>query len=160
MDVLATLDSLRDATVAFDATDRHRLWTYREAHAEAISARGIPLKLDVALPLDRLSGFLDRFPEAYNFGHLAEGNVHVNLLDVTDPTAVTDTILQAVAEAGGSISAEHGVGRAKAPWLHLSRSPAELAALNAVKQALDPSGILNPGCLLQRSQGAVSPILE
>jgi FAD/FMN-containing dehydrogenase len=152
MDVLASLDSLRDATVAFDASDRHRLWTYREAHAEAISARGIPLKLDVALPLDRLAAFLDRFPEAVNFGHLAEGNVHVNLLDVTDPTKVTDTVLQAVAEAGGSISAVHGVGRAKAPWLHLSRSPAELAALRAIKQALDPAGILNPGCLLQRSQ--------
>jgi FAD/FMN-containing dehydrogenase len=160
MDVLASLDSLRDATVAFDTADRHRLWTYREAHAEAISAQGIPLKLDVALPLDRLSAFLDRFHEAYNFGHLAEGNVHVNLLDVTDHAASTDAVLQAVSDAGGSISAEHGVGRAKAPWLHLSRSPAELAALRAVKNALDPADILNPGCLLQRSQGAASPISE
>ena len=54
-------------------------------------------------------------------------------------------MLRLVAGAGGSISAEHGIGRAKAPWLHLTRSPAELAAMRAIKAALDPAGILNPG---------------
>jgi FAD/FMN-containing dehydrogenase len=57
-------------------------------------------------------------------------------------------VLRLVAGAGGSISAEHGIGRAKAPWLQLTRSAAELAAMRAVKNALDPTGILNPGVLL------------
>jgi FAD/FMN-containing dehydrogenase len=56
-------------------------------------------------------------------------------------------VLRLVAGAGGSISAEHGIGRAKAPWLHLTRSPVEIAAMRALKAALDPAGRLNPGVL-------------
>ena len=84
------------------------------------------------------------------YGHLAEANLHVNLLDVPDSAeeAVSDRVLRYVAAAGGSISAEHGIGRAKTPWLHLTRSDAELAAMRAIKNALDPTGILNPGVLL------------
>ena len=74
------------------------------------------------------------------FGHLAEGNVHLNVLDPGDPEAITADVLTAAAELGGTISAEHGVGIAKAGWLHLIRSPAELAAAAAVKRALDPAG--------------------
>ncbi len=59
-----------------------------------------------------------------------------------------DAVLGLVAAKGGSISAEHGIGRLKRPWLHLSRSPAEIAAMTAVKGALDPSGMLSPGVLL------------
>ena len=81
------------------------------------------------------------------FGHLAEGNVHLNVLDPGNPSAITDEVLTAAADLGGTISAEHGVGIAKARYLHLVRRPAELAAAAAVKHALDPSGILNPGVL-------------
>ncbi len=84
------------------------------------------------------------------FGHLAEGNAHVNVTGV--PTAaedaVTGGVLRLVAELGGSISAEHGIGRAKLGWLHLTRSPADVAAMRAVKAALDPAGLLSPGRLL------------
>lgn len=152
--LLEDLPSVRDAVVAVDAADRHRLWAYREAHAEAINAAGVPLKLDVAVPLADLPGFVRDLDELlagratpYLFGHLAEGNVHVNLLNVTDPESVTEAVLRRVAAAGGSISAEHGVGWAKARWLGLSRSAAEIAAMRAVKQALDPDGLLNPGVL-------------
>ena len=62
-------------------------------------------------------------------------------------SGLADDVLSAVAAMGGTISAEHGVGVAKSPWLHLVRSPAELAVLAAVKRALDPNGILNPGVL-------------
>ncbi|MEO3781842.1 FAD-binding oxidoreductase [Actinocorallia sp. B10E7] len=149
----AVLESLPAAeiVIAADAADRHRLWRYREAHTEAINSRGVPVKLDVALPLGELPAFLDDLPgligdaELYLFGHLAEGNLHVNLIGGQDPT---DAVLRRVALAGGSISAEHGVGRAKSSWLHLSRSPAELAAFRAVKRALDPGCLLNPGALL------------
>lgn len=148
--LLEALDA-DEVVVAADAADRHRLWRYREAHTEAINSRGVPVKLDVALPLGELPAFLDDLPalagdaELYLFGHLAEGNLHVNLIGGQDPTG---PVLRRVARAGGSISAEHGVGRAKTPWLHLSRSPAELAALRAVKHALDPAGLLNPGVLV------------
>jgi FAD/FMN-containing dehydrogenase len=81
------------------------------------------------------------------FGHLAEGNVHLNVLEPGDPEAITAEVLASAAGLGGTISAEHGVGIAKTRWLHLIRSPAELAAAAAVKRALDPAGILNPGVL-------------
>jgi FAD/FMN-containing dehydrogenase len=84
------------------------------------------------------------------FGHIAEGNVHVNLLGVAPPDvhAATDAVLRLVAGLGGSISAEHGIGVAKLPWVGLGRGPADLAAMRAVKAALDPDGILSPGRLL------------
>ncbi len=81
------------------------------------------------------------------FGHLAEGNAHLNFLDTTDTERIAQTVLEAVAAAGGTISAEHGIGIAKARWLGLIRSPADLAAQRALKLALDPNDILNPGVL-------------
>ena len=68
-------------------------------------------------------------------------------LDADDAHAVSDAVLRYVASLGGSISAEHGVGRAKTQWLALSRSPAELAAMWSIKAALDPDGRLNPGVI-------------
>ncbi|RAY11853.1 FAD-binding oxidoreductase [Actinomadura craniellae] len=151
LDLLADLERLRDAVVAADSADRHRLATYREAHTEAISAAGVPVKLDVTVPLPDLAGFvteMESLPATpYLFGHLAEGNAHVNLLGAADPEAVTETVLRRVGRAGGSISAEHGIGTAKVPWLDLTRSPTEIAAMRAVKRALDPYGLLNPGVL-------------
>jgi FAD/FMN-containing dehydrogenase len=83
------------------------------------------------------------------FGHVNEGNVHVNVLNAVDQgEAVTDAVLKVVASYGGSISAEHGVGRAKRDWLHLSRSTEEIAMMRAIKDSLDPHGLLNPGVLL------------
>jgi FAD/FMN-containing dehydrogenase len=125
----------------------------------AIAAAGVPLKLDVSVPASSLPAVYAALPSVVSsvapsarvilFGHLAEANLHVNVLSV--PTAVeaavTDAVLQLVASAGGSISAEHGIGRAKARWLGLTRSPAEIDAMRAVKAALDPSGLLNPGVL-------------
>ncbi|HXY28610.1 MAG TPA: FAD-linked oxidase C-terminal domain-containing protein, partial [Acidimicrobiales bacterium] len=82
------------------------------------------------------------------FGHVGDGNVHVNVtgLDPDDLT-VDDRVMHYVAELGGSISSEHGIGTAKRTWLHLNRSEAELAAFRRLKAALDPAGILNPNVL-------------
>jgi FAD/FMN-containing dehydrogenase len=85
---------------------------------------------------------------AYYYGHLGDGNVHINVVDTEADHAMEGAILGIVAEMGGSISAEHGIGQAKSKWLHLSRSPEEIDAMRAVKAALDPNGILNPGKLL------------
>jgi FAD/FMN-containing dehydrogenase len=83
------------------------------------------------------------------FGHLNEGNLHLNVLDAGERAEeVTDAVLHLVAAHRGTISSEHGVGRAKAPWLPLSRTPQEIDAMRRIKAALDPAGLLNPGVLL------------
>jgi FAD/FMN-containing dehydrogenase len=158
--VLACGDRVLDAAVSTGDTDRARLWRHREEITEALQAAGPPRKLDVSLPLVELAGFADevvrvvehRWPGSacHLFGHLLDGNLHVNVLGVDegDGPAVDEAVLRLVAAVGGSIGAEHGIGRAKVPWLHLSRSPAELAAFRTVKAALDPAGTLNPGVLL------------
>jgi len=150
---------LLDATVATDAAGQRALWAYREQHTEAINAEGVPVKLDVSVPTRRLPELARRLgptiaavvPDARPivFGHVNEGNLHVNVLGAGDLAGgVTDAVLCLVAELEGSISSEHGVGRAKTAWLHLSRSATEIAAMRAIKHALDPQGTLNPGVLL------------
>jgi FAD/FMN-containing dehydrogenase len=150
-EVLAGAPAVGDAALAGDAADRARLWRCREELTPSISAAGVPIKLDVSVPADRLAELWDALvdrPGTVLFGHLAEGNLHVNVLGAADADAVVEAVLRLVADAGGSISAEHGIGRAKARWLALTRSPAEIAAMRAVKAALDPAGLLNPGVLL------------
>jgi len=157
-DAVASLNGVLDIAVAEDASRRAALWAYREQHTEAINRVGTPHKLDVAVPLHSLAGYLDEVPSVvasvapdartWLFGHAADGNVHVNVTGV-DPhdERVDDAVLRYTASLDGSISAEHGIGRAKAEWLTLNRSESELAAFRAIKRALDPQGILNPGVL-------------
>jgi FAD/FMN-containing dehydrogenase len=83
------------------------------------------------------------------FGHVGDGNLHLNVTGLDpDDGRVDAAVLGLVAELGGSISAEHGIGVAKRDFLHLARSPEEVAAFRAIKAALDPDGILNPGVLV------------
>jgi FAD/FMN-containing dehydrogenase len=147
-----------DALIADDTMGREALWALREHHAEAINAAGVPHKLDVGIPLERLDEFLARVPEVARraggervllFGHLGDGNVHVNVLGA-DPGdgRVDDAVLSLVLECEGTISAEHGVGVAKAAWLERARGGAEIAAMRSIKRALDPEDRLNPGAIL------------
>ncbi|HZR54990.1 MAG TPA: FAD-binding oxidoreductase [Streptosporangiaceae bacterium] len=156
---LSELPLITDASVAMDGPARAALWAYRERHTESISAAGIPHKLDVAMPVSRLAGFRAELSEvvarfdarAIVFGHIAAGNLHVNVLGPSpEDDAVDDAVLALAAAHGGTISAEHGIGRAKAAVLHLSRTPAEIAAMRAIKSGLDPAGLLNPGVLFAR----------
>ncbi|MGH9243092.1 MAG: FAD-binding oxidoreductase, partial [Acidimicrobiales bacterium] len=160
---LADLGEVRDAAIATDGPRRSALWRYREGLTEAISAAGVPLKLDVAIPPASLATFdaelrttvagIAPAARLLVFGHVAEGNLHINVLDGNEPQleGLTEAVLGLVARFGGSISAEHGVGRAKVRWVHLSRSPEELAAMRAVKNALDPGWLLNPGVIFPAS---------
>ena len=155
LDVLQDAPQVVDAAVAADASDAARLWAYRERLTEAISTLGTPHKLDVSLPLRRLAPFLDALPgvtagwTTHVFGHVGDGNLHVNVLGPADDDETVDgAVLELAAAHDGSIGAEHGVGRLKRRWLHLSRTPAELAAQRALKAALDPAGLLGPGVLL------------
>ena len=156
------LDDLRAAaeTLTRDAlAQRPRgLWRWRESHSEAGARWGVVHKLDVTLPAAELAGFcrdvVDRVDAARPgcrtllFGHVGDGNVHVNVVGPpADDEDVDDVVLALVVERGGSISAEHGIGTLKRRWLARDRSPAEVAAMRAVKDALDPDGILNPGAL-------------
>ena len=157
---LGELPVLADSAVAMDPAARSALWAYRERHTESISAAGIPHKLDLAFPLGRLAefraalaGVLAKFDAAgIVFGHIGAGNLHVNVLGPAPADdSVDDAVFELAAAHGGTISAEHGIGRAKAAVLHLSRSAAEIAAMRAVKSGLDPAGLLNPGVLLDIS---------
>ena len=155
---VASIDRIADVAVADDSVRAANLWRYREAHTEAINTLGAPHKLDVTLPGDALAEFVDRVrgavervdprARAWLFGHAADGNIHVNVTGV-DPEddAVDDAVLRLTAELGGSISAEHGIGMAKRRWLGLNRSAAEIDTFRAIKRALDPDSVLNPGVL-------------
>ncbi len=149
-----------DAVVALDAAERARLWEYRERQSEAFSSLGIVHKMDVSVPLaslarcaDELRSVVDAFSDVTVFGvfgHLADGNIHVEIAGpAADDTRVDHAILACVAGYGGSISAEHGVGRAKAGELHLCRADSEIAAMRGIKRAFDPAGLMNPGVLFE-----------
>lgn len=148
------------AVLGLNLADATRLWAYRERQSEA--AQSLPdreqdevlIKLDISLPLAGLADFDTALRGMIDpakliiFGHLGDGNLHLEIAAAsTESDAITLMVLEEVGIRGGSISAEHGVGRAKAKYLHLSRSPAEIEAMRAIKQALDPRGTLAPGVI-------------
>ena len=147
------------SALAKEPARRTALWRYREAHTEAIGLLGTPHKFDVTLPGPELADFILRIPRVVYavapnattccFGHVADGNIHVNVtgIDAADG-AVDEAVLGDVIDAGGSISAEHGIGTAKKPWLARYRSSDEMAAFRHIKRALDPDGVCNPNVLL------------
>ena len=146
------------AAVATDPGGRHRLWQLRERHTEAVNAEGVPHKLDVSVPLARYAELIERASgvvaaadsaaRTISYGHVGDGNVHVNILGpAPDDQAVDDAVLGLALELDGSVSAEHGIGVAKVQWLARDRGEATVAAMRAIKEAWDPSGILNPGVL-------------
>ncbi|MBX3189569.1 MAG: FAD-binding oxidoreductase [Labilithrix sp.] len=157
----------KDGTIAQHGTQAKELWALREGISEALSATGLPHKNDVALPIAELEGFcagLDdvftrRYPgwEICLFGHVGDGNLHINVMkpEAMDraeffvKTKEADRDLFALVQKHhGSISAEHGIGLLKKPFLSYSRSEEEIALMRRVKRALDPNGILNPGKIL------------
>jgi FAD/FMN-containing dehydrogenase len=146
------------AALATDPAGRHRLWQLRERHTEAVNAEGVPHKLDVSVPAARYAELVERAPSVVAsvdpaartivYGHVGDGNVHVNVLGpARDDERVDDAVLELVLELGGSVSAEHGIGVAKVGWLVRDRGAATVTAMRAVKRAWDPAGILNPGVL-------------
>jgi FAD/FMN-containing dehydrogenase len=165
--VLASTHGITDTAVATDPARRNHLVQFRDRVTEAIAAAagadGIPtFKLDVAVPVHALGALLEVAERAARhdgaeliaFGHLAEGNLHLNHLHANDTARLADTVLTEVAGLGGTISAEHGIGVAKTPWLPLIRSAGDLAAQRSIRAALDPRGIMNPG-VLASGPGAV-----
>jgi FAD/FMN-containing dehydrogenase len=162
LDDLAGLIGDRPVAVAEAAADRARLWAYRERMPEAAGFLGPPIKLDVSVPAaawvelaSSVAGVVagaDPDATVIAYGHVADGNVQVNIVPAAPADGRhEDAVLNFVAELGGSVSAEHGIGALKARWLPLARSAAELDLFARIRAALDPAGLLNPHVLPRQS---------
>ncbi len=167
LDGLFAAGLVQDGVMATSSAQAKELWALREGISEALAATGLPHKNDIALPvaaLDDFCGELDsvfarRYPdwEICLFGHIGDGNLHINVMkpgDLDKEAFLARTheadrdLFELVARYRGSISAEHGIGLLKKPHLHYSRSAEELALMRALKTTLDPKGILNPGKII------------
>ncbi|CTP88989.1 fad linked oxidase [Xanthomonas translucens pv. poae] len=154
-----------DGVISQSDAQAAQLWRLREGITEAV-ARYTPYKNDVSVRISAMPAFLAQtqalLGQAYPqfdvvwFGHIGDGNLHINVLkpDTTADTdfiaaceQVTKLLAQVLAEHGGSISAEHGIGLVKKPYLESTRSAEEIALMRAVKGVFDPAGLLNPGKL-------------
>ena len=155
-----------DGVVAASQAQRAAFWALREAIPEANRRIGAVSSHDISLPLSEVAGFVAEAPAALAalgefrvncFGHLGDGNLHWNVFPASGRTrkdhenqrdAIKTLVHDLVHARGGSVSAEHGVGRLKTGDLLRYGDPAKLAAMRAIKAALDPAGILNPGAVL------------
>lgn len=146
-----------DAVIASSEAQRDAIWALRDDVAQLFRL-GHPFVFDVSLPVAEMegyvaevhAGFAARMPgqRCFTFGHLGDGNLHFVVVGPAGPEAraqVEEIVYRPLAARAGSISAEHGIGLEKKPWLALSRSESEIALMRRLKQALDPRGILNPG---------------
>ena len=145
--------------------EAEQLWAVRRKCSGAIFQMGdAKLNEDITVPLkayEPFARYLNRLRQSSGlaiptFGHLADGNLHVNIMYHRDnPTecqqaeAAVVSLMEKVVSLGGSISGEHGIGLAKSPFLRIQHSEAEVGAMQAVKRALDPRGILNPGKMFE-----------
>jgi FAD/FMN-containing dehydrogenase len=159
---------IADATIAASEEQAERLWLIRETISPAERALGPAMQHDISVPVDRMPAFVEAaVPQleadwpgtrAVCFGHLGDGNVHFHVIapqgsdragwEETDGKAISCQVHDMVTQWGGSISAEHGIGRLKRTELARLADPVALAMMRAIKQALDPEGLLNPGKLV------------
>jgi len=157
----------QSAVMAGSIAQGDELWRLRHSISEAQKFEGESLKHDVSVPIGQIDDFVEqatarvmqRLPDAriVAFGHVGDGNLHFN---ISQPIAMdaaafvgiggelSEIIYETVAEFAGSISAEHGIGQSKKELLRQYRSPVELDMMRAVKKALDPETLFNPGKVL------------
>jgi FAD/FMN-containing dehydrogenase len=150
-----------DGLMASSAAQRAQLWQLREDIPAANRKIGAVSSHDISLPLGEIPGFVAKAPGVLAkigafrincFGHLGDGNLHYNVFPLHGKTREDhDHQREAVMvhALGGSVSAEHGIGRLKVGDLERYGDPARLAAMRAIKAALDPLGIMNPGAVLR-----------
>jgi len=158
---------LLDAVLPKNETEADALWNIRHGVSEAQKSEGASMKHDVSVPVESAGRFIDAADEAVlrvcpgarivAFGHVGDGNIHYNVSQpenvsadtfLVQREAVADAIYGVVAALGGSFSAEHGIGQERRKYLRQYRSATELATMRAIKAALDPQGIMNPGKVL------------
>ena len=157
---------LLDGVISQSENQAAELWRYREGISESIS-HFPPYKNDLSVTVSRVPEFLLRMEqviaehcpqyEVVWYGHIGDGNLHMNILKPADVSLeafekrsheISDKAYELTAQMGGSISAEHGIGLLKQPWLGRVRSEEEISLMRAIKKSFDPSGIFNPGKLL------------
>ena len=161
-------DLIEDAVISANETQAEAFWKLRDSISEAERASGPAMQHDISVPVADMADFIistgekmeKRFPgvRALAFGHMGDGNVHFHVcaphdVDPVEWTANPGAAISAhmhdlVVAAGGSISAEHGIGQMKRNELGRLDDPARISALRAIKSALDPLGIMNPGKLI------------
>ncbi|MDI5983172.1 FAD-binding oxidoreductase [Halomonas sp. M4R5S39] len=148
---------IADAVLAHSDAQRRGLWAIREDIEGLIEALAPLFTFDVSLPIPEMAAYVDTLERALardrpgasmvTFGHLGDGNLHISIgagsADADTRRAVEQLVYAPLAPLGGSISAEHGIGLEKRAYLGLSRSAEEIALMHALKQALDPHGLLN-----------------
>jgi FAD/FMN-containing dehydrogenase len=153
---------VQDAIIAQSQREATELWAVRDSPGEWQQSVHWPqLGFDVSVPTGEIGPLADeigaalkrRWPElvAVFFGHVADGNLHVSVRmsgHSIPELDIENEVYGIVSKRRGSISAEHGIGSLKIPFLHFSRSAAEIALMRTIKQAMDPKGILNPGKVL------------
>ncbi len=157
-----------DATIAANETQAEKLWLLRDSISESERAIGPAMQHDISVPVVKMPDFIansspdveQQFPgtTVAAFGHLGDGNVHYHVLapdgaipgewEATEGKQISAYVHDLVTQAGGSISAEHGIGQMKREELGRLGDPVALALMRSVKDALDPQGILNPGKLV------------
>jgi FAD/FMN-containing dehydrogenase len=166
----------RDATIAASEAQADAFWKLRDSLSQAERAHGPAVQHDISVPVAGMPDFMidgaadveARFPgvRASAFGHLGDGNVHFHVRAPAGAPAdwamnggkpVTAYVHDLVVAAGGSISAEHGIGQMKRDENARLADPARLTTLRAIKSALDPLGIMNPGKLVPLATGAAAP---
>lgn len=157
-------EMLLDAVIAGSVQQAKELWTIREGISEAQKHEGVSIKHDISVPVSKIPEFLEkatsRILEAcptarpVPLGHFGDGNVHYNVaqpLDMNGDTfrrytkAFADITYDVVGELGGSVSAEHGIGRMKREALRETKDPVALDLMLSIKDLIDPNGIMNPG---------------
>jgi FAD/FMN-containing dehydrogenase len=158
---------LKDASIATSLAQSHAMWKLRESIPEAQRHHGASLKHDVSVPISKVPELIERGSalvrrlapegEVVSYGHMGDGNLHFNVSQrpgapsaafLAHAAPLETAMFDLVESLGGSISAEHGIGRLKAAELARRADPVKLAAMRALKAALDPKGILNPGKVL------------
>jgi FAD/FMN-containing dehydrogenase len=148
---------IADAVIARSEAERSELWHIRDASSEFSRGQGIAAGFDVSVPVRDIGRFVEdvaarlaaAFPDLRPaiFGHLADGNIHVEtrIADERARNDIEEIVYGATRDWGGSISAEHGIGLLKKPWLGYTRTPEEITLMRKLKASLDPDNILNPG---------------
>mgnify|MGYP002735305372 CR=1 FL=1 len=159
---------IADATIAASEDQAERLWLIRETISPAERALGPAMQHDISVPVEKMPAFVEAavprleadWPgtRAVCFGHLGDGNVHFHVIapegadraewEAGDGKVISAQVHDMVTAWGGSISAEHGIGRLKRDELARLADPVMLATMRSIKQALDPKGLLNPGKLV------------
>ena len=158
-----------DAIVAESLAQANALWSIRESVPLAQASEGLNVKHDISIPIPRIASFVREtdalLQQAFagvrlvNFGHLGDGNLHYNvqapegcdarLFLEQNEARINTLVFDSVARFDGSISAEHGVGSLKVDKLAQYKSPVALEMMRAIKRGLDPSGLMNPGCVVR-----------